>query len=232
MNQYKLYSLLCGLFIAFLLTSNILSAAKIIDLGYSIFGIPLIFDAGTMVFPFCYILGDIFTEIYGYRQTKKIIWIGFFSSTILVFCVFFTSLLPAETIWQKEVGNLAYQKILGGIANGGIFIASLIAYLVGEFSNSIIMSKIKVLTKGKMLWVRTMSSTLIGQFLDSFLFIFIACLFNIFPFELAFSLIFTIFLFKVAIEFLFTPVTYIIIFILKKIEKTDNYDYNISYNPF
>ena len=84
MKEYKYYPLLCGLFVASLLTSNILSAAKIVDLGVSIFGTALVIDAGTFIFPLCYILGDLLTEVYGYKQTKKVIWVGFFSSLVLI----------------------------------------------------------------------------------------------------------------------------------------------------
>ena len=232
MKEYKYYPLLCGLFVASLLTSNILSAAKIVDLGVSIFGTALVIDAGTFIFPLCYILGDLLTEVYGYKQTKKVIWVGFFSSLVLIGSVYFISLLPAESLWQETVGDTSYQKILGSIANGGIFIASLVAYLVGEFSNSAVLSKMKILTQGKMLWLRTMSSTFIGQFLDSLIFVLLACFLKVFPWEIFSNLVLTAFLLKVAFEFLFTPFLYLLARFLKKQEKLDTYDYKVSYNPF
>ena len=142
------------------------------------------------------------------------------------------SLLPAESHWQETVGDNSYQKILGSIANGGIFVASLLAYLAGEFSNSAVLSKIKIVTAGKMLWLRTMSSTVIGQFLDSLLFVLLACLLGVFPWEIFSNLVLTAFLLKVAFEFLFTPFLYLLSHFLKKQEKLDTYDYKVSYNPF
>ena len=105
-------------------------------------------------------------------------------------------MLPAESLWQETVGDTSYQKILGSIANGGIFIASLVAYLVGEFSNSAVLSKMKILTQGKMLWLRTMSSTVIGQFLDSLIFVLLACFLKVFPWEIFSNLVLTAFLLK------------------------------------
>ena len=142
------------------------------------------------------------------------------------------SLLPAESLWQETVGDTSYQKILGSIANGGIFIASLVAYLVGEFSNSAVLSKMKILTQGKMLWLRTMSSTVIGQFLDSLIFVLLACFLKVFPWEIFSNLVLTAFLLKVAFEFLFTPFLYLLARFLKKQEKLDTYDYKTNYNPF
>lgn len=231
MKNYKYYNLLCGIFVASLLISNILSSAKIVYLG-EFLGFSLVLDAGTFVFPLCYILGDIFTEVYGYNNGKKIIWAGFFSSIILVVCVYLIGLLPAETLWQESVGDIAYQNILGGIANGGIIIASLSAYLVGEFSNSIILSKMKVLTKGKWFVLRAFISTIIGQFLDSLVFIIIASFFGVFMWEIAFILLISIFIFKVFIEFVLLPITYAIVIVLKKAEQEDAYDFNTKYKIF
>ena len=118
---------------------------------------------------------------------------GFFSSLVLIGSVYFVSLLPAESHWQETVGDNSYQKILGNIANGGIFVASLLAYLAGEFSNSAVLSKIKIVTAGKMLWLRTMSSTVIGQFLDSLLFVLLACLLGVFPWEIFSNLVYCFF---------------------------------------
>lgn len=226
MKGYKYFSLLSGLFIASLLISNVLSSAKIVDLKF------IVLDAGTLLFPLCYILGDILTEVYGFYQAKKVIWTGFLCSTLMMIFVYLTGLLPPEAGWSHAVGETAYDLILGSIANGGIVVASLSAYLVGEFSNAIILSKLKVKTKGKFLWLRTMSSTVIGQLLDSLIFITVACSFGVFPWKIAISLLVSIFVFKVLIEFLFTPVLYLITDVLKKREGVDHYDTQVSYSPF
>ena len=231
-KKKKYYSILLGIFISALLTSNILSSAKIIDFGITILDIPLIFDGGIFLFPLCYIIGDILTEVYGYKTARQTIWIGFFCSLILVSFVYLIQILPGENLWENSVGQTAYNDILGGIASGGIIIASLTAYLFGEFSNSYVLAKMKVFFQGRYLWKRTITSTLIGEFIDSFIFVSIAVLFGIFPKELLVSIIFTNYIFKVFIELLFTPILYIITHFLKKYEKIDFYDVKTQFNPF
>ena len=231
-KQYKYLNLLCGLFVASLITSNLLSSAKIVDLGISVFGFAFIIDAGTFLFPLCYIIGDLLTEVYGYQQTKKIIWIGFFASVIFVLSVYFVGLLPAEKHWQEQVGQNSYNLILGAIASGGIMIASLLAYLCGEFANAMVLSKLKVVTEGKWLVLRMIGSSLIGQFLDSFVFIFIATLLKVFSWEIFWNLLITIIVAKLLIEIVLIPITYFVVHLLKKIEKEDFYDRKTSYNLF
>ena len=133
---------------------------------------------------------------------------------------------------RDSVGQGAYDAILGGVSSGGIIVASLLAYFAGEFSNSYTLARLKVLTHGRWLWLRTIGSTLIGEGVDSLLFVGIACLAGVFPWAIALTLVVTNYLFKVGIEVLFTPLTYQIVSLLKRLENEDYYDINTNFNPF
>jgi uncharacterized integral membrane protein (TIGR00697 family) len=231
-RQYKYYDFITALFVAVLLISNIASAAKIIDWGVSIFGLPLAFDAGTLLFPISYIFGDILTEVYGYKKSRRVIWAGFASAALMSFTLWIVGLMPGEATWQEYAGQEAYDAILGGVATGGIIIASLVAYFAGEFSNSIVLAKMKVATEGRWLWTRTIGSTLVGQGIDTVAFVLIATLFGVFPPEIALSLIVANYIFKVTIEVILTPVTYGVVGYLKRAEHEDYYDRETDFNPF
>lgn len=228
-KQYRYYDVLLSVFITVLILSNLLSSAKIIDLG-TLAGFDFVFDAGTLVFPISYIFGDVMTEIYGYRRTRRVIWMGFLSMILLGFFVWLAGNLPGETIWSQDVGQDAYVSILGGIP--GLIVASLTAYLAGSFSNSYVLAKLKIQTKGRWLWIRTILSTLIGQGVDTFSFIIIATLLGVFPVEIIVSLIITNYLLKVSIEAIMTPFTLRLIHFLKRMENEDVYDHNTNFNPF
>lgn len=231
-RSYRYYDLIMVLFVTVLLLSNIASSAKIIDWGISIFGLPLAFDAGTILFPISYIFGDVLTEIYGFRRSRRVIWVGFsaliFSSLVLAL----VKVLPGESAWQDYAGQDAYNAILGGMSSGGIVIASLVAYLVGEFSNSVALAKIKVKTEGRFLWLRTISSTLIGQGFDTVIFVTVATVMGVFPWVIWGSLVVSNYIFKVGIEVLMTPATYLVIAKLKKAESEDYYDRNTRFKFF
>lgn len=229
-RDYKLYDLLMATFVTVLLISNLLSSAKIIDLQASLGEIPLIFDAGTLVFPLSYIFGDILTEVYGFRRSRRVIWTGFAASLLMGFFVWLAGILPGESLWAAYAGQEAYDAILGGIS--GLIIASLAAYLFGEFTNSAILSRMKIWTQGRYVWARTIGSTLGGQAVDTSIFVLIATWLGVFMPDQALPLIVTNYLFKVGIEVLLTPVTLITIKAVKRIEREDHYDYNISLNPF
>jgi uncharacterized integral membrane protein (TIGR00697 family) len=229
---YRYYDLIMVLFVSVLLTSNIASSAKIVDWGISIGPLPLAFDAGTLLFPISYIFGDVLTEVYGYRRSRRVIWAGFGAAALMAFTLWLVSILPGEAVWSNAVGDEAYQAVLGGVSNGGIIIASLIAYFAGEFSNSYVMARMKVMTRGRWLWTRTIGSTLVGELVDTTLFIVIASLFGVFSWAIALTLIVTNYIFKVGIEALMTPVTYQIIGLLKRTENEDYYDYDTDFNPF
>jgi len=231
-RAYKYYDFITALFVAVLLISNIASAAKIIDWGVSLWGLPLAFDAGTLLFPISYIFGDILTEVYGYKKSRRVIWAGFACAALMSVTFWLIGRLPGEATWQEYAGETAYQAILGGVASGGIIIASLGAYLAGEFSNSFILAKMKVAMEGRWLWTRTIGSTLVGQGIDTVLFIVIATLFGVFPWAIMFSLITTNYIFKVGIEVIFTPATYALVGFLKQAEQEDYYDRETDFNPF
>lgn len=229
-RTYKYFDLIVGLFVTVLLLSNLLSSAKIIDLGVSIGSLRLSFDAGTLVFPISYIFGDILTEIYGFRRSRRVIWIGFIASALMGFFVWLAANLPGESNWSSYAGQPAYDAILGGVS--GLVVASLIAYWLGAFSNSIVIARMKVLTQGKYLWARTMSSTLVGQALDTLAFIAVATLLGVFPIDIFWSLVIANYLFKVGIELILTPITLPLINFLKKAEGEDVYDRDVVFTPF
>ncbi len=231
-RTYKYYDFIVALFVAVLLISNVASSAKIIDWGVSIFGLPLAFDAGTLLFPISYIFGDILTEVYGYKKSRRVIWAGFMAAALMSFSLWIIGLMPGAELWEGYAGQEAYDAILGGMATGAIVIASLAAYFAGEFSNSYVMAKMKVATEGRWLWMRTIGSTLIGEGIDTVLFVLIATVLGVFPWEIAASLIVANYIFKVGIEIIFTPVTYKSVGFLKRIEQEDHYDRDTNFNPF
>jgi len=215
-SSYRYFDIIMTFFVVVLVLSNIASSAKIVDLCFSVFGIRLAFDGGTLLFPLAYVLGDILTEVYGFKAAKRVIWTGFgiLAFSALVFLVL--RLLPGESSWEAETGSAAYNAVLGGMSSGGIVLASLAGYLVGELSNSASLSKIKVLMKGRWLWFRAMVSSLIGELLDSLIFVFIACLTGVFGWNLFLSLALTNYILKCLIEALVLPLTYTAVRLLKK----------------
>jgi uncharacterized integral membrane protein (TIGR00697 family) len=231
-REYKYFDRIMALFVMVLVVSNIASSAKIIDLGFNLFNIPLAFDAGTLLFPISYIFGDILTEVYGYQRSRRVIWTGFAALALSAFVFWGIQQLPGEATWQEYAGDAAYSAILGGMSSGGIVLASLIAYWMGEFSNSFVLAKIKVLTNGRWLWTRTIGSTLVGELVDSAVFIAIASLFGIFPWSLFITLAITNYLFKTATEAVLTPLTYAVVNFLKRTESEDYFDRDTNFNPF
>lgn len=229
-RHFKYLDLITVLFVTVLLLSNLLSSAKLIDVGLYLGSIPLTFDAGTLVFPVSYIFGDILTEIYGFKRSRRVIWSGFFATALMAFFVWFAAQLPGEASWEQGVGQRAYDLVLGGIS--GLVVASLAAYFMGEFSNSYVLARMKILTQGRWVWMRTIGSTLVGEAIDSITFITIAMALGVFPPELLVSLIVTNYILKVGIEVIMTPITLQVIKRLKKAENEDYYDYNTDFNPF
>lgn len=218
-KDLKFLAPITGLFVAVLLISNI-SSTKIAQVGF------LVLDAGTLLFPLSYIFGDILTEVYGYKKARQVIWTGFVSLALMSVVFFIVGFLPAAVGWENQP---AYDLILGIVPR--IAIASIIAFFAGEFSNSFLLAKMKILTKGKMLWTRTIGSTVIGQAVDTALFSVIA-FYGILPFDVFIALIVSNYLFKVGIEIVFTPITYQVVGFLKKTEHSDAFDYNTNFSPF
>lgn len=223
-RAFRYLDLVMALFITVLIVSNIASSAKIVDWGISIGSLPLAFDAGTILFPISYIFGDVLTEVYGFRRSRRVIWTGFGCLAITAFVLWLVHLMPGEATWLQQTGQPAYDAILGGLTSGGIVLASLVAYLAGEFMNSVVLAKMKVATRGKWLWLRTISSTLVGEGVDSFVFVGIACLTGVFPWSLFWVLAVTNYIFKTFVEVIMTPVTYIVVNWLKNAENEDYFD--------
>jgi uncharacterized integral membrane protein (TIGR00697 family) len=158
MRQYKFFDIIMAAFVAVLIISNIASSAKIVSLGFSVFGMALAFDAGTILFPISYIFGDILTEVYGYKNSRRVIWTGFAILALSAGVFWIIQRLPGEVSWQGYAGDAAYSAILGGMSTGGIVFASLAGYWSGEFSNSFVLAKMKILTNGRWLWTRTIGA--------------------------------------------------------------------------
>ncbi len=206
-------------FVCCLLISNII-AGKII----TIYG--LLLPAAVILFPITYIFGDVLTEVYGYQKTRLIIWIGFIANLLMSLVFVITIALPHPQFWK---GQAAYEAVLGFTPR--IVAASLIAYCVGEFINSIILSRLKLLTQGRLLWVRTIVSTVFGQGVDTILFILIA-FWGVMPFSGLLAMVVAQYVWKVSYEVLLTPLTYWIVGWVKRSEAIDTYDYGVRYNPF
>ena len=222
-HNFKYLDIVTVSFTVILILSNFASSAKIIDWGFSIGKVRMAFDAGTVFFPFAYIFGDILTEVYGYSRSRRVIWLGFGALVFSFLMFLLIRLLPGEATWQQTVGQAAFDSILGGVSFGGIVLSSILGYLFGSFSNAVVMAVMKSITKRKFLWVRTISSTIIGEFVDTLIFVAVATLTGVFPRELFWSLTLTNYLFKVLVEVLFTPATYKIVNKLKHAEGVDIY---------
>jgi len=238
MPHYRYYDLIMAFMVAVLITSNVASSAKIVDLGITLFGfwgippVRLAFDGGTMLFPVSYIFGDVLTEVYGYRASRRVIWTGFAALAVTSLLFLVLRVMPGDAAWEGYAGSAAYNAILGGMSTGGIALASLMGYWIGEFSNSVVLSRIKVLMKGKVLFVRTIGSSVVGEFLDSLTFVFVASLTGVFGWELFTTLVLTNYIFKLSVEIIMFPVTYIVVRKLKKAESLDTYDFGVNFNPF
>lgn len=231
-RNYRYLDIITALFVTVLIVSNIASSAKIVDWGFSILGVRMAFDAGTLLFPLSYIFGDILTEVYGYKRSRRVIWTGFFCLGLSAVVFGVVRVLPGEATWQQYAGQNAYNAILGGMSTGGIVLASLLGYWTGEFSNSFTLAKMKIITEGRWLWTRTIGSTLVGELVDSFTFILVASLFNVFPWSLFVTLVMTNYIFKCSVEALMTPITYLVVNGLKRREQEDYFDRGTNFTPF
>jgi queuosine precursor transporter len=218
-RNYKFLNFITSFFVAVLLISNITST-KVVEFGF------FTFDGGTLLFPISYIFGDVLTEVYGFKEARKVIWIGFICAAMMSLIVWIIGILPSASEWTNQA---AYDTILGTTPR--IVLASLIAYFSGSFSNSVILSKMKILTKGKWLWTRTIGSTIVGEGIDSLIFVGIA-FFGVYSMPLLISIFISNYIFKVGFEVVLTPVTYKVVAFLKNVEKVDTYDYETNYNPF
>ena len=218
-NNFKYYDIIGALFVAVLIISNIASAKVASVAGFN-------FDGGTILFPISYIFGDVLTEVYGYKKSRRIIWTGFLCLGVMALTLAAVQYLPSAKDWPNQG---AYEAVLGFVPR--LVIASMLAYWAGEFSNSYILAKMKVWTKGRQLWSRTIGSTIVGEGVDSLVFSF-AAFYGTMPLAALLNLIGTIYVFKVLYEILATPLTYKIINFLKREEQEDYYDKQTDFNPF
>ena len=214
------FTAVVALFVTTLLISNVI-AVKLFALG------PLVLPAGMVIFPLSYIVGDVLTEVYGYARARQVIWLGFGCNLLAVVIIEIALALPPAPFWAPN--QAAYETILGFTPR--LLVASFIAYLVGEFANSAVLARMKILTRGRYLWTRTIGSTFVGEGLDSAVFISIA-FFGIMPHGELLPAIVTQWLFKVAYETLATPFTYLVVNFLKRVEGVDMYDHATPLNPF
>ncbi|MEK7644368.1 MAG: queuosine precursor transporter [Patescibacteria group bacterium] len=219
MQNSKFYSLITGLFVTSLVISNII-AVKIGAFGGYFLPVAVI------LFPITYIIGDVLTEVYGFVATRRVIWIGFFCNLLAVAAIYAAIKIPAAPFFANQT---AFENILGFAPR--LLAASFVAYLIGQFANSMVLSKMKVKTAGKHLWMRTIASTIVGEGLDSLIFITIAFT-GVMPGAVIGGLILTQWIFKVLFEAVLTPVTYAVVKYLKKKEAIDVYDTDSGFKPF
>lgn len=219
MKGYRFFTLVTALFVAVVLISNVASS-KMLVLG------PFTFDGGTILFPISYIFGDILTEVYGYGRSRQVIWMGFGCALLMAAVFAIVGYLPPAQGWENQD---AYIKILGTTPR--IVAGSLVAFFAGEFSNSFVLAKMKLLTRGRWLFSRTIGSTIIGEGVDTLLFVTIAFAGTV-PLDLLKAVIISNYVFKVGFEAVVTPLTYAIVGYLKRAEQTDVYDYKTDFNPF
>ena len=211
------FVIITALFITSLLTANII-AVKVVSLG------PFLLPAAIFVFPLSYIFGDVLTEVYGFQQARRVIWLGFGCNLVFVFFAWVGGKLPPAPFWGNQA---AYEAILGYTPR--LLLASFLGYLAGEFANSIVLARMKVLTEGRWLWSRTIASTVVGQGLDTVIFITVA--FAGTP-VFAAMMILHHWLAKVVIEAAATPLTYVVVNTLKRKEGSDVFDRHTRFNPF
>ncbi|MGE5528515.1 MAG: queuosine precursor transporter [Patescibacteria group bacterium] len=234
-RAYKYFDLIVGLFVAVLVISNIASVKIVlirIPLGLlrPILPLPptaaLTFDGGTLLFPISYIFGDILTEVYGFAHSRRAIWTGFAGLALLSLTLWIVGILPAAPGWTGQEAYKATLMFAPRVAG-----ASMLAYFAGGFANSTILSRLKIATRGRWLWTRTIGSTLVGELVDSVVFV-AAAFAGAMSSSLLFSIMLSNYVFKTAYEIAATPATYAVTGWLKRAEQEDKYDYGEKYNPF
>jgi uncharacterized integral membrane protein (TIGR00697 family) len=219
LSNTKYFTYISVAFVAILIISNTI-ASKLFQFG------PLVLSVSIIIFPISYIFGDILTEVYGYRASRKIIWSGFAAVLFMSIIYYFAVLLPPVSYWTNHT---AFALILGSVPR--IVFAGIIAYFFGEFSNSFVMSRMKVWANGQHLWTRVIGSTVVGEAIDTMFFYTIA-FFGTIPFSGLITVIWSAYVFKVTYEVVAMPLTYKIVGALKRVEGVDVYDRGINYNPF
>lgn len=219
-HQFRNFDVVMAAFVAILLLSNVIGAAKVATLGGFTFG------AGILFFPLGYVIGDVLTEVYGYARARRCIWVGFAAMLFMAFMSWVVVTLPAANGWT---GQAAYESVFGQVPR--IVFASIIAFWAGEFVNSFVLARMKVLTEGKHLWARTIGSTFFGQGVDSLIFYPLAFL-GVWETNQVLLVMVTNWAMKVAWEAFLTPVTYAVVGWLKRHEGVDIYDEGTNFTPF
>ncbi len=219
-RQFRYYDFVMAAFVAILLLSNLIGAAKLADVGGYIFG------AGILFFPLGYVIGDVLTEVYGYARARRVIWVGFVALIFMAFMSWVVVALPPASGWE---GQAAYESVFGQVWR--IVFASITAFWAGEFVNSYVMARMKVWTAGKHLWSRTIGSTVVGQGVDSLIFYPLA-FWGVWSNSQVITVMITNWLLKVGWEVVLTPVTYAVVGWLKRKEGVDIFDEGTDFTPF
>jgi queuosine precursor transporter len=226
-RQFRYYDLVMAAFVTVLICSNLIGPAKIAQITLPYLGV-VTFGAGVLFFPVSYVFGDILTEVYGYARARKVIWAGFAGLAFASFMAAVVVALPPAPFWNNQP---AYDIAFG--STWRIVLASMCAFFCGEFVNSYVLAKMKIITAGKWLWTRTIGSTIFGEAVDSALFYPLAFYGSgIIPDDKLPLVMLSQFLIKVGVEVVFTPVTYKVVSALKRAEHEDYYDRNTDFNPF
>ncbi len=226
-RQYRYFEFVMAAFVVILVCSNLIGPAKIAQVDLPVVGL-LTFGAGVLFFPISYVFGDILTEVYGYARSRRVIWAGFVALFFASFMAWVVVSLPPAPFWKHQA---AYEVAFG--AAWRISAASMVAYFCGEFVNSFVLAKMKIATRGRWLWSRTIGSTLFGEAVDSALFYPLAFYgTGIIPDDKLPMVMLAQFVAKVAVEVLFTPLTYLIVGWLKRAEQEDYYDRDTRFTPF
>jgi len=218
----QFFPILAGLFVAVLVISQV-TAVKPVQFGV------ISFTGADVIFPLAYLLGDVLTEIYGFARSRLVIWTGLFANILMSAALWLVGVMPGEPVWLEQGGQEAWNMLLGLARR--IALASLLAYFVGEFVNSYVLSRLKLATRGRFLWLRTIGSSLIGQGVDTLIF-FPVAYGGEWPWTLILELMAVAYGLKVGVEVAMTPVTYAVVTFLKRRTGIDVYDYNTSFNPF
>lgn len=229
MRAFRYYDFLVAGMVAVLLCSNLIGPAKVCAITLPVLGL-VSFGAGNLFFPISYIFGDVLTEVYGYSRARRAIWAGFGA---LLFASFMSWVIVQMPPSPNEPFNATLQPALETAfgSTGRIVLASILAYWVGDFVNSYVLARMKVLTQGRHLWSRTIGSTICGQFVDSLIFYPLA-FWGVWTHDALIAVMAFNLLFKIGVEVAFTPVTYFVVARLKRAEGVDTYDRGTNFTPF
>ncbi|WP_219893494.1 queuosine precursor transporter [Aquisediminimonas profunda] len=219
-RQFRAFDVVMAAFVAILLLSNLIGAAKLSTLGGFTFG------AGILFFPIGYVIGDVLTEVYGYAHARRCIWVGFAALIFMAFMSWVVVSLPPAAGWT---GQEAYESVFGQVPR--IVLASIVAFWAGEFVNSFVLARMKIMTAGKYLWTRTIGSTVFGQAVDSLIFYPLA-FYGVWSTNQVLTVMLTNWALKVSWEAVLTPVTYMVVGWLKRHEGVDIFDRHTDFTPF